>query len=47
MSEEPSKALGDTGAVDIQWVISVISLSITETNVFDQVIPALILVVLN
>lgn len=47
MSEEPSKALGDTFAVDIQWVVRVISLSITETNAFDQVIRALILIVLN
>lgn len=47
MSEEPSKALGDTDAVDIPWVVRVISLNITAINAFDRVIPVLMLVVLN
>lgn len=34
---------GDTDTVDINWIVRIISLSITETNAFYQVIPALIL----
>jgi len=47
LSEEASKALGDTDTVAVHWNVRVISLSIAETNAFCQVIPVLILLVLT